>query len=240
MVLSGEWGALKSWLLLDWAIHLAAGRDWLGFHVPQARRVLYIDEEMPERVLRRRLKRLGVAAQVPLDIPLQCMSRAGFHMTPLNVTTVEKFLESEKFDPEVIIVETLARVLEGEESHNPTIAQFWQQTDRFVRAGRSFVLAHHMTKPQVESAPGGQLHAQQVRHRIRGASDIPAGADVVFTVEQPTGANTGSPRSIIRAHKTREGRTPEKFIVELSDAGPHDKCTEYEHGCPAVMRRLQT
>jgi RecA-family ATPase len=65
VLIYAEWGALKTWLGLDLGLHLAAGGKWLDqFNVPEARRVLYIDEEMNERTLRRRIKRLG-AGMVP-------------------------------------------------------------------------------------------------------------------------------------------------------------------------------
>jgi RecA-family ATPase len=38
---------MKSWLLLDPGLHLAAGKPWLGkFSIPHPRKVLYVDEEM--------------------------------------------------------------------------------------------------------------------------------------------------------------------------------------------------
>jgi RecA-family ATPase len=46
-VIYGEYGSLKSWILLDMAMHMAAGKDWLGhFKISKPRKVLYIDEEM--------------------------------------------------------------------------------------------------------------------------------------------------------------------------------------------------
>ena len=63
VMLFGEFGCLKSWLLLSLALHLAAGRLWLGtFSIPQRQSVLFIDEEMSERELRRRVQRLAKGA----------------------------------------------------------------------------------------------------------------------------------------------------------------------------------
>jgi RecA-family ATPase len=48
----GEFVALKTWLLLSLAIAIASGRDWLGtFRTPTPKKVLYVDEEMNERML---------------------------------------------------------------------------------------------------------------------------------------------------------------------------------------------
>ena len=71
MVLFGEFRSLKSWVLLDLGLHLAAGKPWLGrFPIPEARKVLYVDEEMSQTTMRRRVKRLGEGAglgSAPVD-----------------------------------------------------------------------------------------------------------------------------------------------------------------------------
>src|SRR5262245_18882979 len=63
VVVYGEFGSYKSWTLLDLALHLAGGRPWLGrFPVPSPRRVLYVDEEMAQPELRRRIQQLARGA----------------------------------------------------------------------------------------------------------------------------------------------------------------------------------
>ena len=60
VVLFGEYSAFKSWTLLHLALTIAAGRPWLDrFPVPSPRRILYVDEEMNPRTLRRRVKQLA-------------------------------------------------------------------------------------------------------------------------------------------------------------------------------------
>jgi AAA domain-containing protein len=45
VIFFGEWSSFKSWVALDLALHLAAGKPWLDkFAVPRPRRVLYVDE----------------------------------------------------------------------------------------------------------------------------------------------------------------------------------------------------
>ena len=57
-VFYGEWGAYKSFLLYHLALHLAAGKEWLGWKIPMSRRVLYVDEEMNLSTVKRRFRRL--------------------------------------------------------------------------------------------------------------------------------------------------------------------------------------
>ena len=47
LLLAGDSASFKSWIVLDILLHVAAGRDWLGYQCPAPRRVLYVDEEMP-------------------------------------------------------------------------------------------------------------------------------------------------------------------------------------------------
>src|SRR5207247_8216007 len=59
-VVYAEYGAMKTWSLLDLGLHVAAGKPWLTkFPVPKSKTVLYLDEEMNRRELWRRLFRLG-------------------------------------------------------------------------------------------------------------------------------------------------------------------------------------
>src|SRR5215467_11652791 len=63
VVIYGEVASMKSWIALDLGLDIAMGRQWLGsFVVPKARPVLYVDEEMNERTLWRRVRRLGEGA----------------------------------------------------------------------------------------------------------------------------------------------------------------------------------
>ena len=60
VVVYGEFGCGKSWVLLDLAIHLALGMDWLDtFKVSRPHKVLYIDEEMRNRTLQTRVHKVA-------------------------------------------------------------------------------------------------------------------------------------------------------------------------------------
>ena len=113
-----EWGALKTWLGLDLGLHLAAGGKWLDhFTIPQARPVLYIDEEMHERTLRRRIKRLGSGMTLAADdLPFRALSRYGVVFDEKGAGRLLKALDDSAFVPHVIIVDTYRRVSPGDEN----------------------------------------------------------------------------------------------------------------------------
>jgi hypothetical protein len=53
----GDGGAGKTTLVIDAALHLGAGADWLGIPVQKVARVLLIENEGPRALLRRKLRR---------------------------------------------------------------------------------------------------------------------------------------------------------------------------------------
>jgi len=107
-VVYGEFGSFKSWGLLDLGLHVAAGQPWLGqFGVPHARRVLYVDEEMSPRLLRRRVQRLALGMTHPPEPGMfAALSRHGVQCGPDGVGELLADLSATAFNPEVIIIET--------------------------------------------------------------------------------------------------------------------------------------
>src|SRR5262245_36226998 len=69
VIVYGEWGSYKSWMLQALALALAAGRSFLDkFPVDGPRRVLYVDEEMSKRLFTRRLQRLAQGMGIQSDV----------------------------------------------------------------------------------------------------------------------------------------------------------------------------
>jgi hypothetical protein len=74
----GEYGALKSWILIHLALHIAAGKPRLGtFDIPKARSVLYVDEEMGQDRMHRRARRLAAGAGIDLPHDFYVISHPG-------------------------------------------------------------------------------------------------------------------------------------------------------------------
>lgn len=213
-VLYGAFGSFKSWLLLDIAIHLAAGCDWLGFPVARPLRVLYIDEEMNERTLRRRLKRLGMGTGIEsTEGRLRTMSRQGIFFDESGANKLLTIVKSASLAPDVIIVEALRRVLVGSENKAEDIAQFWRNVEPLQRAGITVVISHHFKKPQADG-PGSDT-----RHQASGSTDILAGADAGFGV-RPCGEKDDI---LVECVKLRDAEIARPFgvrFIEHSKDGP--------------------
>lgn len=161
VVFCGEWSAYKSWILLHLGLHIAAGRPWLGFPVTQGR-VLYVDEEMHFHTLSRRIRLLADGMSL-YDAPFYVSSREGL--------TVKEGIPSYT-GYNVIIVESLRRVLVGNENQACDIANFWRNATR-IFTGSTLLLSHHMNKP---------YDGVRSRDRASGSTDIMAGCDAAFAV----------------------------------------------------------
>ncbi len=168
MVLFAEWGAMKTWTLLHLGLHLAAGRTWLDkFPIARPLRVLYLDEEMARWELQRRLKQLALGADIEGDIPFRALSRAGFRFDAEGAGQVRAILG--EFDPEVVIVDSMRRVLAGSENDAHAVGDFWRVVTDLGQE-RTFIFAHHMSK----ASPGRR---RPLRDRASGSTDVMAGSD---------------------------------------------------------------
>ncbi len=231
LVVFGEFGSMKSWLLLDLGLHLAAGWPWLGkFRVPAARRVLYLDEEMNERTLRRRMRRLALGASSTFTIegiPFAALSRMGMRFDASGADKLLTALETTAFDPDVIIVESLRRVMGGAEKEAQDVSAFWRNVEPILHAGKTLVITHHMRKPRSK-------RDQAYRDRASGSTDILAGADSAYAVER-----LGKDRVVIQCVKSRETEEPGPIFVALAadnDDGPAQMvcCEQTAAGSPGI------
>jgi AAA domain len=209
VVVYGAWGSYKSWGLLDLGLHLATGQAWLGkFPISSARRVLYVDEEMSQRVLRRRIKRLALGMGPITDRSMfRALSRHGVRLNPHGTTLLLDGLKTTAFDPEVVIIETLRRVFEGNENEAKDVAEFWRGVEPIVQPGKTLIISHHMRKP----SPNG---SNPTRHQASGSTDIMAGVDDALAF-----VRRGKDAFTIEHVKCRDGEEVDPFLVGLDEDG---------------------
>jgi hypothetical protein len=238
VLLYGEFGALKSWVLLHMGLHIAAGRKWLGtFEVPKPRTVLYIDEEMSEYTMRSRIQRLVVGAKLPTDdMPFAALSQEGVRMTEMGGHILLDRLRRSDFKPEVIIMESMRRVLVGDEKEQVDVSAFWRAIQPLRQAGISVIISHHMRKPRMEGP-------DESRYRASGSTDLIAGSDSAWAVTK-LNANTAN----LEAIRVRLAQEPKPFAVEFAWDGETGPVTaslglapaEARQGGLAVMTILDT
>lgn len=227
VVVYGEWGSCKSWGLLSLGLHIAAGQPWLGqYPIHGPRRVLYIDEEMSPRLLRRRVKRLAAGMDPdPGSIPFRALSRRGLRLDEKGVTRLLMDLKRSGFDPDVVIVETFRRVFVGDENNAHDVADFWRAVDPISRAGKTLIISHHMKKPQA----GGR---GTVKHRASGSTDVMGAADDALAFER-----VGKEGFTVEPVKCREAEEAPPFAVSLVEPQGSDGPVILRHeGSPADFR----
>jgi RecA-family ATPase len=206
VMLYGEFGSFKSWVLPSLGLYIAAGRPWLGkFPIPQSKRVLYLDEEMHPRTLKRRIQRLARGMGLSSNqLPLQTLSRFGTRFDGPGVLRLLSDLTAVGFDPEVVIVETFRRVLRGNENEASDVAEFWRSLSPLAK-GRTVIISHHMRKRSMMSSSNS-------RERASGSTDILAGADAALAIQR-----IGRDALVVECVKLREAEEPEPFVVSLYD-----------------------
>ena len=204
-------GLGKSWLGLSIGVAVASGQPLLRWTVPQRKRVLYVDGEMPLVSLQERLKAIcaGQGSDLPND---------GFQILAadaveggINLSTEEgqRGLEPLLADVDLLILDNLSTLCTGV-SENASEA--WVSMQNWLlalrRRGISVLFIHHagnngrqrgtsrredaldtviaLRRPENYSPEQGarfEIHFEKLRNRVEGAGAVPFEASVESTAD---------------------------------------------------------
>jgi hypothetical protein len=206
-VFYAEYGAFKTWSLIDLGMHIAAAQPWLQtFAIPKGRSVLYLDEEMNRRELWRRMQRLGMTLG-EAGVPFGALSHHGVRLDETGAKRFVGQLQRWGAVPEVLIIDSLRRVLIGDESMARDVGEFWRAVDVLRDTGMTVLIAHHMRKTS--------RSGNEARQRASGSTDILAGADTAYAIHRVP------PDTIkVECVKSRAFPEPPAFGVRICDDGP--------------------
>lgn len=151
VMLAGPSYSFKSFLLLDWLLCMAAGRNWLG-RPTQTCRVGYALGEGKSSLIKRiaawikynnlspeELVRVKENFRITFEVP-QMASKA-------SVDNMLADLEKENFKPDVIAVDTFARSFVGLDENDAKDTGMWvEQADRLRQIGYTVLFLHHTKK----------------------------------------------------------------------------------------------
>jgi len=174
----GDPANYKSFISIDMALHVAAGKEWHGFPVKQGP-VIYVAGEGHNGFARR------LAAWQQLhddqdinDMPIYfSLQAAGFYdMLSAQAVTeqIDMVVDSEKTQPAMIVIDTLARNFgAGDENSTSDMNTFVSHVDTFLRAkyGCVVMIVHHTGKADKKSA--------------RGSSALKGAVDFEYRIERP-------------------------------------------------------
>jgi len=152
----------KSLFALDAVAALSTGRSVLGQPARLARSVVYLDFEMTEDDVRERLVDLGYG-------PDDDLSRLAYYqlpsLPPLDTERGGRVLEEiiARHNPELVIIDTMARVVQGDENDAGTYTGFYAHSGiRLKRRGVGLLRLDHAGKDVNKGQRGSSGKADDV------------------------------------------------------------------------------
>ncbi len=176
-LLVGKGGSKKTYAMLDLAVCVATGADWLGFPTTK-QAVLFIDEETGTKRLKRRLGAVGrghlLERSDAKDTPVFCTSLANYDLLTVDgLLRLEKALEMTK--ARVVILDALVDfMLGGDENAVQDVQRVFHGLREISdRTGVTAVVIHHPSKTGT----------------YRGSTAMRNAVDLMLNVKSDKGSN---------------------------------------------------
>lgn len=199
-LLFGEPGAGKSLFALDWAFCIAIGLDWHDSRTKQTDVVVIAGEG--HAGLSRRFKALEVKYQMQVPENLYISEKPADLMDLQNAQWVADAVKGLCQNPGLVIVDTFARNMTGDENNAQDVGKFINNLEVFMKPlGAAVLVVHHSG------------HSQ--KDRSRGSSSIRAAMDAEFSATKSDGG------IILACHKAKdfEALKPMQFGLKVTDLG---------------------
>lgn len=173
-VIFGESTAGKSFLAIDWACCIAAGKAWNGQPVKQGT-VVYIAGEGHYGLKRRFAAWQSVNGAIPPDT--LHINKTALVLTPEGAKAVAKAIGVIPGVPVFVVVDTLATLLAGDENSGSDMSTFLSYLKKLIEGtGATLVVVHHTG------------HGDKTRGR--GHSSLKCALDVEYRLERTDGIGT--------------------------------------------------
>lgn len=191
LVLGGEPKSGKSILLAQMIRGLCMGTDFLGFKIPKARKVLYVQAELREGRLKQRLMPWETWAKAngivfPKDMFYVWSTNGPLYLTqplpdkpPTDHPLMKLYEEMDAIKPDVIVFDPLASFHDMNENDSREMKQLTEVIDKVKEhMDLAVVIAHHFRKGNMSDKTANiPLH-----DRIRGSSVMTAWADSIIAI----------------------------------------------------------
>ena len=165
----------KTWVVLDLMRACLTGTPWLGRYPVDKTPVMYLDEEMGVARVLPRIQKIGI----PRNSDLLYTNREGVKLDD-KAHRAQICDTVKKYGIRIIVVDSLTRVHGLDEGSNKEMARLYGFMREIMDAGATLVICHHDRK-------GGQGDSSVGHDRSRGAGEIMAAADMVYSVEKREG-----------------------------------------------------
>lgn len=172
-------GLGKSLLMREMVAKLTTGEGFWGSDTSKPVRVLYLDyENDPVYDIGASLKSMQMADPETYGDRLTVLSYPvfGHFDTPEGAQDLE--LAIDYFQPDLVVIDTLSRVVEGDENSNDTWLNFYRSSGMvFKRKNLAYVRIDHVGKDASKGARGGSAKTGDI--------------DLIWTLEKNEGSDTG-------------------------------------------------
>ena len=177
LLLFGDAGVMKSWMALYMGFCIATGTDWLDFTTVQAR-VMLVNFEISQAGYHHRLVQMSTNFSLELQMLYETSPNTVFLDEQANFDWFCRDIV-EPYNPDVIILDCLAKCFGGDENSNQDLGRFFQKVWLLKGESRGIVIIHHCNKNQLMPSPMG---------RARGGTRLIGDPDtVVYLADQPSG-----------------------------------------------------
>lgn len=156
-------GAGKSLLVLEITVALALGKSVLGTPPRDPVTVMYVDMENPQEELGQRLRSMGYAPADLVGHPLHYFSFPD--LPPLDTTAGGRMLalQAEIYQPQLIVFDTISRLVEGKEDSADTWTNLYNHTMiPLRRQGRAVLRLDHQGHDASRGARGSSAKRDDV------------------------------------------------------------------------------
>lgn len=198
----------KSFFLLQASLCLSTSRNFLKWHIPKPRRILYCQFEIKEHHLQRRLIRMCHALGIVYnDLADRFIIINGRGKDISGERGINKIWEKVKdFMPEVIAFDPLYKLMEGVENAAEDGKKILNAFDKLVeKSGAAVLYVHHDAK----GSPGDR----DIRDRGAGSNVIARDYDACITLT----AHATDPDSEVVETLLRNYRAQEPFTIQWSE-----------------------
>lgn len=158
LLIIGQFGAGKTQVGLGLGNSVSIGEDFLGFTIPKARSVLYMDAELPRNVLQLRDRAIGPRGKRGRSRLLSYWSAANCYPAPIpnlaDLSQIGPLVDAcDPFD--VVFVDPITAMIRGVDLNT---AEAWEGPLQFAmrrrHAGKSTVLIQHLGKDKTRGPRG--------------------------------------------------------------------------------------
>jgi AAA domain len=178
--LAGGSKSLKTWTLLQLAICVAMGLDWLGFSTA-AGRVLYVNFELPEFSIEKRIREICEAMKVTVPTNLRLWNLRG-HATDAARILPLITLEAKTENASLTVIDPIYKLLGGRDENSARdMSDLMNAIEKLaVDADSAVAFGSHFAK--------GNASSKEAMDRISGSGVLARDPDSIITLtahEQP-------------------------------------------------------